>query len=424
MIPAKIIEPGSCKLKLSFNEGSGTVATDSTGNNNGTVVGNPTWIPGGGLTLNGSSQYVNFGNVLNAGTDDLSWVFRFKTTGSGTMMVINKSSTYGLDIYFGFGGAGKIGCRLYVDASNFRSLGTANAYNDGNEHHAVVTVTRSTGTISFMIDGVAVATANAASGGVITGNSTNTDLLNIGRRNSDGALYYSGDLKDIRHYRRALTTTEALTLSRGGEVYDPVGTSLKLWLPMQEGSGATTVDRSGNGNNGTLINSPTWVDGRTGRAVRNNGANSYITIANNSNLTGMSNLTILAWINKRTKDIKIAGKWVAGGFSYIFRESSGSLQGYANGVGGNLGIVPKAGWHFYAMVYNGANIVGYMDAVAGSTPVSVTGVVPNSSSALIIGAEYELSAPSDQDTEQFMIFNRALSAKEIAAMYFAKRGIQ
>jgi len=51
---------------------------------------------------------------------------------------------------------------------------------------------------------------------------------------------------------------------------------------FDEGSGTTAYDRSGNGNDGTLINSPTWVDGKFGKALNFNGSNNYVDLGDDS----------------------------------------------------------------------------------------------------------------------------------------------
>jgi hypothetical protein len=52
--------------------GSGSTWFDISGNNrNGTIVNSPTWNSKGYFTFNGTSQYVDFGNILNPGTS--SW---------------------------------------------------------------------------------------------------------------------------------------------------------------------------------------------------------------------------------------------------------------------------------------------------------------------------------------------------------------
>lgn len=59
---------------------------------------------------------------------------------------------------------------------------------------------------------------------------------------------------DLRIYGRALSASEALTLAEGG---DPSSTSLLAYWKMDEGSGTTLADSSGNGNTITFSSGPT-----------------------------------------------------------------------------------------------------------------------------------------------------------------------
>ncbi|MEI9808262.1 MAG: hypothetical protein WDO16_10520 [Bacteroidota bacterium] len=54
---------------------------------------------------------------------------------------------------------------------------------------------------------------------------------------------------------------------------------------MNEGTGTTTADASGNAYNGTLINGPTWGTGKYGQGINLDGTNDYINIADNANFT-------------------------------------------------------------------------------------------------------------------------------------------
>ena len=66
------------------------------------------------------------------------------------------------------------------------------------------------------------------------------------------------------------------------------------WL-FNEGTGLTAIDTSGNGNNGTLTNGPSWVDGKSGKALSFDGVDDYAVIPDSSSLTSTTNLTISSW---------------------------------------------------------------------------------------------------------------------------------
>jgi hypothetical protein len=49
-------------------------------------------------------------------------------------------------------------------------------------------------------------------------------------------------------------------------------------LKLDEGTGTTTADASGNGNTGTLINGTAWAAGTSGQGVALDGVDDYVLI--------------------------------------------------------------------------------------------------------------------------------------------------
>lgn len=87
-----------------------------------------------------------------------------------------------------------------------------------------------------------------------------------------------------------------------------VGTNLKLspfvrglvgYWSFDEGQGTTAYDASGFGNNGTLTNGPTWVDGKVGKALSFDGVDDYVSISISSVLN-VQKLTVLVWSKPST----------------------------------------------------------------------------------------------------------------------------
>ena len=86
-----------------------------------------------------------------------------------------------------------------------------------------------------------------------------------------------------------------------------------MWL-FSEGSGTTTADSSGNGNTGTLNNSPIWVTDFGGSyALQFPGSSvpgaAYVSAPNSGTFADQgigSNITICAWV-KRTNRCHFSG---------------------------------------------------------------------------------------------------------------------
>ncbi len=72
-------------------------------------------------------------------------------------------------------------------------------------------------------------------------------------------------------------------------------------LSLDEGTGTTANDGSGNGNNGTLQNGPTWTTGKSGGALNFDGSNDTLFIANSASLNTISTgLTFAAWVYRNS----------------------------------------------------------------------------------------------------------------------------
>ena len=65
---------------------------------------------------------------------------------------------------------------------------------------------------------------------------------------------------------------------------------------FDEGSGTIAYDASGNGNDGTLVNGPNWVDGKRGGALGFDGSSNYVDCGNDESLNITDEITISAWI--------------------------------------------------------------------------------------------------------------------------------
>lgn len=71
--------------------------------------------------------------------------------------------------------------------------------------------------------------------------------------------FFDGSIDEFTIYNRTLTISEIRRNMR--EYHNPLREGLVLWLNMEEGTGLTTYDKSGEGNDGSLLNAipPLWV---------------------------------------------------------------------------------------------------------------------------------------------------------------------
>ena len=85
----------------------------------------------------------------------------------------------------------------------------------------------------------------------------------------------------------------ALIVANTGETMPKGATGL---YPFSEGSGGTTADLSGNGNNGT-VTAATWVAGKYGQGLQFNGSTSFVSIPDAGSLDIGSTGTVEAWVS-------------------------------------------------------------------------------------------------------------------------------
>lgn len=208
----------------------------------------------------------------------------------------------------------------------------------------------------------------------------------------------------------------ALGLSKAASKLGLVG-----YWPMNEGTGTKAGDFSGNDNTGTLTGTPTWVKGKLGSGLNFTGYSHYVQINDANSLDATSEVTLSAWINLSA---------YADGQPIISKANNYQIQA----TGGNVRIVwydsgttayeisvtaPSANaWH---------HIVG---VVSGDLPSAlyIDGVLQSSTPAVLsLGVSRILTNDVFLGTgtgggyigsiDEARIYNRALSAAEIVALY-------
>ena len=143
-----------------------------------------------------------------------------------------------------------------------------------------------------------------------------------------------------------------------------------IWL-FDEGVGDYVHDSSGNGNNGKVVNSPIWVDGRFGSAFAFDGAANCVNILNKRRrparlLNGVSEFTVVAWINPRfisSNRIGLIGQNDAPEFGFI-DPGTVSLWTPSAGINNNPYEHPPGEWHHVAAVASRQFTKVYIDGEA------------------------------------------------------------
>ena len=211
----------------------------------------------------------------------------------------------------------------------------------------------------------------------------------------------------------------------------PPAAGLVSWWPGE----GTANDIAGT-NNGTLLNGATFAPGKVAQGFSFNGTSSYIRIPDNPNLRFTDAMTIEAWINPASVGgtyNNIVSKWDWPGanaqVSYTTAVNSdgkfgfgvcndGSCPASSSGTVLSTSSPPANQWTHFAATYDGSAMRIYVNGVLENQTDYSGGIFPGSSD-LIIGAALPGLSPFAGLIDEPAVYNRALSAEEIAAIYNA-----
>ena len=203
-----------------FDEGSGTTALDSANGFDGTLTNGAGYttatIDGSpsALLLDGSDDFVNYGDVLDAGTSDLTVSVCYNASRAGvTQVLLVKGLTGGRDGYELLLHANQLVFDLQGTGVSF--FNTTVAEPAANQwHHVAGVLDRTANTATLYLDGQAVASSNVTG----IGNLDNTVSLGIGALNRQGASgptvqFFQGSIDEGRVKLAALSAAEIAELA-------------------------------------------------------------------------------------------------------------------------------------------------------------------------------------------------------------------
>jgi hypothetical protein len=201
-----------------------------------------------------------------------------------------------------------------------------------------------------------------------------------------------------------------------------------LWT-FDEGAGTTVWDASGNGNVGTLSSpAPTWTTGKIGSgALIFNNSNTQVQLASWTPLM-INSKTISFWANPagvQTYNV-ILGNGSAN-YYVTFSGTGNMFASYVNGSSVQIASVIAAGavtvgaWGYYTFVFNvsGSNVIvqAYKNGQLVGTQSRSDGYGVVSAGTFFIGALFPSGDVFNGSLDDVRIYNRALSAAEIQAMF-------
>lgn len=222
-----------------------------------------------------------------------------------------------------------------------------------------------------------------------------------------------------------------------GEYLGAGASTTKLLLHLN----GSSVDSSGNGNNGTDTNITYGLAyGKLGQGASLNGSSSKITIANHENLRPASAFTISAWIYKTNKTSygivfnsgydNSSSPYQFGGIR-MYVSNSGDLVGQIGAygttftIGNSGGNINATTWYHIAFTWTGTQAYLYLNGSQLFNTANSTAPSYQTSNAVLIGAR-QIGASNDLwfggSIDEVIVENVAWSAEQVKKYYSASKG--
>ena len=389
---------------------------------------------GGALSLSrGANGLVTMGDVLNLGTGPYSFVVWVKTstTEASTAVLSKHWSTIPAGYFIGINTSGSYGApnkAWYYNWSNGLEPISVTSVND-DEWHQIVGV-RGNGVLKIYVDGLPVESSQTDQG--LNDPPPGTPFLVGGYYDSDignPLATYTGLIDDIQVFNHNLSDEEVQWLfDHPGQVLTctPPPSGLVSWW----GGDNNALDLAGT-NDGAPMNGATYGTGRVGRAFSFDGVDDYVNVPNSPSWNfGTNNFSIDFWVNFNSANNpgynNFIGHDEAGGSNnkWIFYLKDGLLKFHINGSTGSYEFgsypfLPVPGtWYHLALTKDGSIYKFFVNGGLVDTYTAATPSVPDANAPLTIGQSESLGYINGL-MDEVEIFNRALSADEIASIYNA-----
>jgi hypothetical protein len=219
------------------------------------------------------------------------------------------------------------------------------------------------------------------------------------------------------------------------KVYAQSYTGLVGYWKLDETSGTTAFDSSGNGHDGAVYGNPVWTTGQKNGALDFDGTGDFVNCGTGAWADLTAEITISAWVkctfNKSWQAIVTKGdsSW------RLFRNSdpvdSENASFTLNGIGftpaisGSTGPVGDDKWHQVVATYDGSSQNIYVDGIlAASNAVPEGSVIDLNYWNVCIGADDEHEGQREFKglIDEVRIYEIGLSASQVLGQFIADGG--
>ncbi|MBI2617827.1 DUF2341 domain-containing protein [Candidatus Gottesmanbacteria bacterium] len=226
--------------------------------------------------------------------------------------------------------------------------------------------------------------------------------------------FFDGKIDEARIYNRAFQPSEVSLLYNFAP--GPVG-----YWKMEEGSGTTANDTSGNANTGTLQDSTTWSAGKYGKSLTFDASGDYVKVDDSTSLDITGTITMEAWVNRGSLAVgnfplAITKENYAGGSGYLLGDYHAGNDLMGCRINGNTdttnGLLQESTatyneWVHYACTFDGTTISLYKNGILLGTKTPSFSTITANNEQLRIGPSYS------GYLDEAKVYNYARTQKQI-----------
>ncbi len=231
-------------------------------------------------------------------------------------------------------------------------------------------------------------------------------------------------------YFYVVTSVNASGSSAASSEVNATPTDLSVYLKLNEISGSTATDSSGNNYNASLVNSPVWSTGKLDGALQFDGTDDHLTLPSGI-VNGLSTITISAWINPATVTTwQRIFDFGTGTTNYMFLSTSSgsgklrfSIKTPASGTEQQINSsvnTPIGSWSHVAVVLNGSVGSLYLNGtlVGSNSAMTYNPTSLGNTNINYLGRSIWSSDPYyNGKIDEFRIYSRAFNATEIGQLF-------
>ena len=430
--------------------GSGTTVTDLSTNaydtgrlENGVGFSDGVFtLSDGVFTFDATDDYIDTNqNIAIAGSYTINvWAKNTSNTSNYRMLVgteTSDGSSWNYRLYYEVTTGKVIGdVKVAAGPVSDQIVSTA-AYNDSEWHMLTFVRNTSTAKLYLYIDGVLDKEETDSTAAL---NASNAQEIWLGRSPYLGGSYpFGGSMGEVKIYNRALTASEIST-KYTDSVNGYRGMQISLDGFQYSGSGTTWPDNTGYGNNGTLVNAPTYSTTNMGQ-FDFNGSTQYVNLGSTFQPTRSQGFSFNVWVNfDSTSGWQTfvgqdrSGDSVGRGAFYFQKATDGATGG--DGTSNTVCIkivdtldntifaedtttVTTGVWYNFTATVSATELKLYKNGALVTTNSDSTAMAP-ATGDMIAGAGWYADALVDYVNGKMPIvqyFDRVLTADEVSNLY-------